>query len=70
MVDQSPKTAPSRRAPALPRDAQAKIGEKLKALYDDVVSQPVPDRFKDLLAKLDGGTPAVAAAERPEGVAE
>jgi anti-sigma factor NepR-like protein len=42
------------KAPALPTDVQQKIGEKLKALYDDVVRQPVPDRFLDLLEKLDG----------------
>ncbi|MDQ0467192.1 NepR family anti-sigma factor [Labrys wisconsinensis] len=76
MVDQGPKTARSRRTPALPKDAQVKIGEKLKALYDDVVSQPVPDRFKDLLARLDGGSPAMSTGQpetmpgRPEGVTE
>lgn len=42
------------KAPPLPPDVQAKIGEKLKAMYDDVVSQPVPDRFRELLARLDG----------------
>jgi hypothetical protein len=41
------------KAPALPPDVQSKIGEKLKALYDDVVRQPVPDRFRDLLSQLD-----------------
>ena len=41
------------KAPALPPDVQVKIGEKLKAIYDDVVRQPVPDRFKDLLTQLD-----------------
>jgi len=25
----------------------------LKQLYDDVVDEPIPDAFKDLLAKLD-----------------
>jgi len=74
MVDQGPKTTPgtvpSRRTPVLPRDAQTKIGEKLKALYDDVVNQPVPDRFKDLLAQLDGGAPVASTAGRREGVPE
>lgn len=41
------------KVPALPADVQVKIGEKLKAIYDDVVRQPVPDRFMDLLAQLD-----------------
>lgn len=34
-------------------DIQAKIGQHLRAMYDDVVRQGVPDRFLDLLAKLD-----------------
>jgi len=27
----------------------------LKQLYDSVVEEPIPDSFKDLLAKLDSG---------------
>jgi hypothetical protein len=27
----------------------------LKRLYDNVVEEPIPDAFKDLLAKLDDG---------------
>ncbi len=37
----------------LGRDIQAKIGQQLRALYDDVVNQGVPDRFADLLNRLD-----------------
>ena len=37
----------------LGRDIQAKIGQQLRALYDDVVNQGVPDRFTDLLNRLD-----------------
>jgi hypothetical protein len=37
----------------LGREIQAKIGQQLRALYDDVVSQGVPDRFADLLNRLD-----------------
>lgn len=29
------------------------IGRKLKAFYDDVASEPVPDRFLSLLDALD-----------------
>ena len=47
------ETGRRNKPPALPADVQVKIGEKLKALYDDVVRQPVPDRFMDLLAELD-----------------
>lgn len=38
---------------ALGSDIQAKIGQHLRAMYDDVVRQGVPDRFMDLLSRLD-----------------
>jgi hypothetical protein len=38
---------------ALGSDIQAKIGQHLRAMYDDVVRQGVPDRFLDLLSQLD-----------------
>lgn len=37
----------------LGRDIQAKIGQQLRALYDDVVNQGVPDRFTELLNRLE-----------------
>ena len=37
----------------LGREVQSKIGEQLRALYDDVISQGVPDRFADLLKQLE-----------------
>jgi Anti-sigma factor NepR len=37
----------------LGRDIQAKIGQQLRALYDEVVNQGVPDRFTELLNRLD-----------------
>ena len=37
----------------LGRDVQNKIGQQLRAMYDDVVSDGVPDRFVDMLRKLD-----------------
>lgn len=40
------------------------IGSQLKAAYDEVVRQPVPDRFLELLAKLDDA-PGHADAGRP-----
>ncbi len=42
--------------PTLGHDVRAKIGRQLRAMYDDVVSQGVPDRFVDLLNQLDKGT--------------
>jgi hypothetical protein len=38
------------------RDLKDYIGRQLRALYDDVVNQPVPDRFKELLDRLDEKT--------------
>ena len=37
----------------LGRDVQNKIGQQLRAMYDDVVSAGVPTRFVDMLRKLD-----------------
>jgi hypothetical protein len=38
----------------LTRDVQVRLGQQLRAMYDDVVSQGVPDRFADLLNRLNG----------------
>jgi hypothetical protein len=38
---------------ALGREIQAKIGQQLRALYDNVVDEGVPDRFADLLRQID-----------------
>jgi hypothetical protein len=38
---------------SLGREIQAKIGQQLRAVYDDVVNQGVPDRFADLLRQLE-----------------
>lgn len=32
------------------------IGSRLRDYYDDVAKQPVPDRFMDLLMKLEAKT--------------
>ena len=37
----------------LGREIQTKIGEQLRAMYDDVVGQGVPDRFVELLQRLE-----------------
>ncbi|MEA2877002.1 MAG: hypothetical protein QOF14_2198 [Hyphomicrobiales bacterium] len=37
----------------LGRDVQSKIGQQLRAMYDDVVSDGVPDRFAEMLRQLD-----------------
>jgi len=37
----------------LGRDVQSKIGQQLRAMYDGVVSEGVPDRFNEMLRQLD-----------------
>jgi hypothetical protein len=34
-------------------EVQRKIGTQLRAMYDDVVKQGVPDRFTQLLSQVD-----------------
>ncbi|WP_375275107.1 NepR family anti-sigma factor [Methylorubrum thiocyanatum] len=36
---------------------QRRIGNHLRALYDSVVQQPIPDRFRDLIARLEDEQP-------------
>jgi hypothetical protein len=47
------RSSTARVDPALNRDIQTKIGQQLRAIYDDVVDQGVPDRFVELLRSLD-----------------
>jgi hypothetical protein len=42
--------------PRLDPAAEARIGRKLKAMYDQVVNEPVPDHLLDLLGKLDASS--------------
>jgi hypothetical protein len=44
---------PSSSDPKLDRGIQTRIGDQLRAMYDELMEQPVPDRFRDLLSKLD-----------------
>ena len=38
-------------------EIQSRIGHQLRAMYDDVVRQGVPDRFAELIRKLDVPAP-------------
>jgi hypothetical protein len=42
-------TTPKKRNP----NVKDHIGRQLRALYDEVADQPVPDRFMELLNRLD-----------------
>ena len=39
--------------PSLDRQIQSRIGDQLRAMYDDLMQQPVPDRFAELLGRLE-----------------
>jgi len=40
--------------PTLPPHVATFLGEQLQAFYSHLVNEPVPDRFIQLLAQLDG----------------
>ena len=48
-----PQASQSPRGAILEADLQAHIGRQLRAVYDEVVNEAVPDRFLRLLEELD-----------------
>ena len=54
METASTRTKKAQAKPAkLSRDVQVRLGQQLRAMYDDVVGQGVPDRFTELLNRLE-----------------
>jgi hypothetical protein len=61
MTDENGKKSESGRATKckdvgstkLNREIQTQLGDQLRQMYNDVVGQGVPDKFVDLLAKLE-----------------
>jgi hypothetical protein len=49
---------PSLRKPAPKSDIADQIGMHLRSIYEDVLAQPVPGRFLDLLRQLEGASGA------------
>ena len=64
MKDVKSKNAAPGKQGGLNAEIQSRIGHQLRAMYDDVVRQGVPDRFADLIRKLDApdGNPQVENA--------
>jgi hypothetical protein len=60
----SVRTISPRPEAALNKEIQGKIGQQLRAVYDDIVDQGVPDRFVELLKSLE------TEASTPEKVDE
>jgi len=58
----SKNVAPGKQG-GLNAEIQSRIGHQLRAMYDDVVRQGVPDRFAELIRKLDGPEAAVQAEQ-------
>jgi hypothetical protein len=56
-IKPGPKTNNSNPHPkaggTLDRNVRDTIGKQLRAMYDDLAKQAVPDRFTELLKKLD-----------------
>jgi hypothetical protein len=50
---QASKNAAPGKQGGLSAEIQSRIGHQLRAMYDDVVRQGVPDRFAELIRKLD-----------------
>ncbi len=45
---------PTSKPAKLSREVQARLGQQLRSMYDDVVNQGVPDRFSDLINRING----------------
>jgi hypothetical protein len=61
-VESVPKT-PIKLGP----DIKVKIGQQLRAMYSDVVNQGVPDRFSEILHRLDQADQASDPKKTDEG---
>jgi len=48
---------PSGRGTSVDTQIQAEIGKHLRAIYEDVINEPVPAKFMELLEKLEQSTP-------------
>ena len=50
---QASKNTATGKQGGLNAEIQSRIGHQLRAMYDDIVRQGVPDRFAELIRKLD-----------------
>jgi hypothetical protein len=53
LAGQGPGRPAKNKDPAVDQRIQREIGRHLRAQYDDVVNEPVPDRFLELLEQLE-----------------
>jgi hypothetical protein len=60
-MDLPMKDAKPHRTGGLNAEIQSRIGHQLRAMYEDVVRQGVPDRFAELIKQLDSEKPSGSA---------
>jgi hypothetical protein len=65
---QASKNAAPGKQGGLNAEIQSRIGHQLRAMYDDVVRQGVPERFAELIRKLDvpGNSSHMGSAGDPD----
>jgi hypothetical protein len=66
MKDVKSKNAVPGKQGGLNAEIQSRIGHQLRAMYDDVVRQGVPERFADLIRKLDAPEPSPHVSDTGE----
>jgi hypothetical protein len=54
---QASKNPAAHKQGGLNAEIQSRIGHQLRAMYDDVVRQGVPERFAELIRRLDVAAP-------------
>lgn len=64
---QASKVAAPGKPGRLNTEFNREIGHQLRAMYDDVVRQGVPDRFAELIKKLDAPGPTGDPAKKNDG---
>ena len=66
---QASQTGAPRKQGGLNTEIQARIGHQLRAMYDDVVRQGVPDRFASPASSSLGAAPGQANAMARQAIA-
>ena len=56
MRTETPGHSPRESGGHLDMRVQTEIGKRLRAIYDDVINEPVPSKFMELLEKLERST--------------
>jgi hypothetical protein len=59
MIEQKPMRSPRKASPSLDeaRLRQQAIGVKLRQMFDEVVNEPVPEEFLEILRRADARRP-------------